>query len=714
MHVLDYLVLVIYFAVMTGIGIWSMRGVKGQEDFFMGGRGFGKLMQTFAAFGAGTNASGPITSARTTFTSGMSGMWSVMYWLFVTPVYWFSGVWYRRMRHLTLGDWFVERYESKSMGAAYALFGVMYYIIYSGMAFSAIGKIAASLIGFESVSILGNDIGLEYVIVPIIGLIVLIYGLAGGLQAAYYTDLIQGLCIILLSIILIPFGLNAVVERFGDPNTQGMLDGFRILHEQLPPEHFQIIGSNSSEFPLYRILAVVVINLIGIVVTPHMIVTGGGSAKTESDARIGLVTGNLLKRLCTIGWVITSLIALALFADSPELIKDPDRTWGVASRELLGPGLTGLMLACLLAALMSSVDAYMLVSSALVVRNAYVPFVRPNATESECLFVARITGVFVVAGAILISLFSMNVFKQLQVTWVFPILFAAVFWTGLYWRKANTTAAWLTIGFVTLAFFVLPYVLPVVTDLSANPELLARNIAVETTTVRKAAPSDIARRKMEITEWQESEEKSGSEPQALQLGDPITLKSISGGKAIYWSGGVVPVDGEGNELKLTMQPVGEPEQVDENTTRQVLDFPEGTQFRGQGNFRLDFLLYKPFLDLTQCSTAMVDTLELPLKIVLPFAVMIGLSLLTRRNEKATLDRYYAKMKTAVVPDNDQDLQNVAAAYEDYGPFEHRKIFPNSDLEIEKPSSFDVLGGIATFAACCGVIVLALWVASLGA
>ena len=42
--------------------------------------------------------------------------WSLvsLMWLFVTPVYWITAVWYRRMRHLTLGDWFVERYESKS------------------------------------------------------------------------------------------------------------------------------------------------------------------------------------------------------------------------------------------------------------------------------------------------------------------------------------------------------------------------------------------------------------------------------------------------------------------------------------------------------------------------------------------------------------------------------------------------------------------------
>src|SRR5690606_55079 len=113
----DYLVLLGYFAVMIGIGIYSSMRIKGQEDFFMGGRSFGKRIQTFAAFGAGTGSSDPVNTGRTTFTSGMSGMWSVMYWLLVTPFYWIAGVWYRRMRHLTLGDWFVERYDSRALGA---------------------------------------------------------------------------------------------------------------------------------------------------------------------------------------------------------------------------------------------------------------------------------------------------------------------------------------------------------------------------------------------------------------------------------------------------------------------------------------------------------------------------------------------------------------------------------------------------------------------
>ena len=126
-----------------------------------------------------------------------------MYWLFVTPFYWITGVWYRRMRHLTLGDWYVERYESKKLGGAYAIFGVVFFMIYGSMFFSAIAKTAAPMIG-EHVTLFGSEIELQYVLVPAVGIIVLLYGMLGGLTAAYFTDLIQGICVIILSCMLIP------------------------------------------------------------------------------------------------------------------------------------------------------------------------------------------------------------------------------------------------------------------------------------------------------------------------------------------------------------------------------------------------------------------------------------------------------------------------------------------------------------------------------
>ncbi len=708
MVALDYIVIAIYFLVLIGIGVISSMRIKKQEDYFLGGRSFGKLLQTFAAFGAGTGSSDPVNASRTTFTSGMSGMWSVMLWLFVTPFYWITGVWYRRMRHLTLGDWFVERYESQRLGVAYAIFGILFFMVYGSMFFSAIGKVAAPLVGFDTFVLFGNEMPIENLLVPLIGIVVLAYGMVGGLEAAYYTDLIQGLCIILLSLILIPFGLQALVEKFGPEGASWWL-GFKIMHEQIPKEHFNIIGSTStSEFPLHRIIAVVMINLVGIVVQPHFIATGGGSAKDENSARIGLVVGNFLKRFCTVGWVLTALIALALFADHPELVNDPDKTWGVASRELLGPGLRGLMLACLLAALMSSVDAYMVVGSALVVRNIYAPYINANATEKQYINIGRASGAVIVIGSILISLLMMNMLKQLELTWVFPVLFAAPFWIGMYWRRATTAATWITVTFCVLMFFVIPFAAPrLASGLTTNTNYLTTNQIILTKVTRKAAPSDVAMRETQISLWKEG---NGPKPSPLKVGDSFTTESVSGGKSVFWSGGVSPV-----KKDVKPVPVGEPIQIDEQTTQLVLKYADDVKLQGNGNFRLEFLLYQiAGIDLSKVTNATMATLELPPKIVTPFLVMIFFSLLTKPNSKEALDRYYSKMKTPALKDREADLVFLEKNLNDPEAMEAKKLFPGTSLEFQKPTKMDVIGFITCFIICFAVIGFAIMLAGIGA
>jgi SSS family solute:Na+ symporter len=92
---------------------------------------------------------------------------------------------------------------------------------------------------------------------------------------------------------------------------------------------------------------------------------------------------------------------LALMADNVEAARDPDYVWGIACREILGPigmGLVGLMLASLLAALMSSADCYMLTSSALIVRNVYAAYLNPHASERTYINVGRLASLLVIAG----------------------------------------------------------------------------------------------------------------------------------------------------------------------------------------------------------------------------------------------------------------------------------------------------------------------------
>ncbi|MEE2641256.1 MAG: sodium:solute symporter family protein [Planctomycetota bacterium] len=711
---IDYLVVFFYLTGMIVIGFLAMQRVKGQEDYFMGGRGFGKLLQTFAAFGAGTGAHEPVQVGRTGWTSGLSGVWSALMWLFVTPVYWITAVWYRRMRHLTLGDWFVERYESRSLGAAYAVFAIVFYMFYLSTMLSAIAKFAAPLLGFDELA----GLELKYVLIPLLAGIVIIYGVLGGLTAAYWTDLIQGVFIILLSVLLIPYGLWELVKKFGDPETQSFLDGFQIMHQRVAADYFSLFnGPSAGEFPLQYIIALTLLAMVGIVVQPHFIATGGGSARSESEARIGLVVGNFLKRLCTVGWAITALIALALLAGNPELAADPDLVWGVAAREILGPlklGLVGLMLACLMAAMMSSADAYMIVSSALITRNLYAAYLRPDASEKDSLRVARMTGLTIIIGASLVAMTMADVFAQFTLAIELPILFAAPFWMGMFWRRTNRTSVWITIGFSTLFFFILPMIIPLLFPGVREDASWNRTTHLVTRTVtRQATAADVARHEA----WEKAIQKAteegnpelikriGAEPPDCSVGDLIEVVLKSGGTPIFFTGKVTPRGEPSLELVS--------ESREENMT--IVTKRHTGKMHGSGFFKLDFLIYHYLgFDLTSASRATLETLRLPTRVLLPFLVLIVASYLTPRNSEKALDRYYAKMKTEVHPDPKTDLKQLEDSYANPKQFEDRKLFPGTQIEALRPRRSDILGFLAALAVCFAVIGLLVWLAGIGA
>ncbi|QDV27168.1 sodium:solute symporter family protein [Aureliella helgolandensis] len=713
MTLIDYLVLGAYFLVMIAIGVWAMRRVSDQEDYFMGGRGFGKILQTFAAFGAGTGAHEPVQVGSTAWTSGLSGVWSALMWLFVTPIYWITAVWYRRMRHLTLGDWFVERYESRAMGVAYTLFAIVFYMVYLSTMFSAIAAFAVPLVGVEN-GLFGLE--LKYTLIPGIAAIVIVYGVLGGLTAAYWTDLIQGLFIILLSVLLIPFGLWALAKKYGAEGQQGLMDGFRIMHERVSSDHFSLFsGPSSGEFPIHYIISLSLLGMVGIVVQPHFIATGGGSAKTEDEARIGLVVGNFLKRLCTAGWALTALIALALLAGSAEIATNPDRVWGVAAREILGPlnlGLVGLMLACLLAAMMSSADTYMIVTSGLVVRNVYAAYIDSNASEKKYVLVGRLTGLLIIVGAAVFAIMYADVFAQFKIAMELPILFAAPFWVGMYWRRANRTAVWGTILFSLLLFFVLPVVIPSAwPGLRENPTLSTTTHIVTKTFEREATESDVARHEAWVAAQAalaqadaEGKVSLGPEPPQAILGEPITIQLRSGGTSIFWKGDV--------------KPAGEPqlELVEEHQEGEMFVRVErkvGPQV-GQGSFNFDFLLYSALgIDLSGASKATLETLRLPTRLLMPFVVLLLLSFLTPRGTDEALNRYFAKMNTPVLADHKADQLALQAAYASPKATEGRKIFPGSDWEFVRPTIMDVGGFVASCCVCVLIIGLLMWLANIG-
>jgi len=101
-------------------------------------------------------------------------------------------------------------------------------------------------------------------------------------------------------------------------------------------------------------------------------------------ARFGMIGGMFAKRIIMIFWALAGLLAIGIYAGA---LHDPDLIWGYMTRDLLFPGVIGLMLVGILAANMSSLDAGSVSYAALFIRNLYKPFA-PDKSE-QCFVSAK-------------------------------------------------------------------------------------------------------------------------------------------------------------------------------------------------------------------------------------------------------------------------------------------------------------------------------------
>lgn len=419
---IDWTVLLAYLVGITLVGVWAAKRVKSAASYFISDRRSGKLMMMFFTFGAGTHTDQAVGVAAKTFTSGASGIWYQWLWLPVTPFYWLIAPLFRRMRAVTTADYFDARYNG-SVGALYAVVGMLQLMVSIGVILKGAGAMV------EAVS--GGALSGE---VAIWGMTVLfiVYGMAGGLNAAIITDFIQGVLTIVLSFLILPFALEAV----------GGLEGLRATVQD--PAVFDIVAP--GEINAFYVAVIAFNGLVGWVTQPHSMATSA-AGRTEMEGRWGVTGGSLIKRVCTIAWVLTGLVAIGLYQGADIHI---DQIYGAMAGDLLpavAPGLVGLFIAALLAAVMSSCDAFMVTSSALFTQNIYRRYWITDRPDRHYLWVGRAASLGVVLAGIVFAFAFASVVEGLEVFWAMQAMMGIPFWIGLYWRRATPAGAWAaTIG----------------------------------------------------------------------------------------------------------------------------------------------------------------------------------------------------------------------------------------------------------------------------
>jgi SSS family solute:Na+ symporter len=671
LHILDWLVIALYLVLMVLIGAWARKKITGTRDFYQGGRSFGKILSTFLNFGSMTSSDQAAGVTREIYRQGLSGLWFQNLTLFVTPFYWFSSVLQKRTRYIGPGDMYLHRFESKGLGMLFAtytllmaIYGGAFALVITGRTLQAMMVKPASEYSVEDsekneLTVLQEkdkrhelqafvsylDINWFYLAYA---LIVGAYTILGGLFAVAFTDVIQGLLIMFLSFSMIPLGL-------------AQLGGFVGLHARVPDYMFDLFGSGSvSEYTWYFVAAFATANLIGL---PPRGFTTGGAPKDDQTARVGLIIGSFAKRFVTIGWALTGLIAVALFGGK---LSDPTMIWGVMTRELLGPGFVGLMIAAIMAGNMSTKGAVSLEFSAAFTKNILLPL-RPETSERAQMSIGRLVIIIVLVASILFARRLDDVFILFKNIISIGTIIGPALWLVYFWRRLTTKAVVVQMALSILTTAIIPSVAPLFDSVRADPGLTVRTPERVFMISTKAVAEDVVR------------------GQADSVGQIIQKRKVQPPVAVFFD-----------------------EVVRENPS------DPSSRLVGTGSFKNQIyycsLLGVPVQTMGKAELA---TTSLIFDIIFPFLMLFAVSLVTKRNSEKALREFYGAVHTPTVADQEEDARRVREAIEHPEIVEQRKMFPHTDWEFWKPTKADIWGFVGCWVLVVGIILLYLFLMTLG-
>ena len=175
----------------------------------------------------------------------------------------------------------------------------------------------------------------------------------------------------------------------------------------------------------------------------------------------------------------------------------------------------------------------------------------------------------------------------------------------------------------------------------------------------------------------------GERPYAIEVGEQFEQTYTFPKRSIFWTQGI-KLDDEG-------------------------------RFFGKGLFSTElWIIEKLGINLEANPYALNETLRILFRTLLPFVIMILVSMMTRPDPTEVLDTFYAKMRTKVLPDPEADSREVALSLQDPHRFDHLLVFPRTKLEIYKWTRQDFVG-FALSVMGVGFVLLFIWVlVSLGA
>lgn len=433
MSIIDYTIIAVYFLGVLFIGYFFSKKEKSTTQYFLAGRHVGWIAIGASLFATNISSEHFLGLAGTGSKTGLAvGHFEWLACLIVLLLGWLFTPFYLKSGVFTIPEFIEKRYNSASR----------YYLSIVSIFAYIFTKVSISLYagGILLHSVVGWDL---YTSAIVIVIVTGIYTVMGGLSAVIYTDLIQMFILIAGSIVLTLIGLDYA-------------GGWATVVNNTPTEFWSMFKPMSDpDFPWTGIVFGAPIVGIWYWCTDQYIVQRVLSAKNIDHAQAGTILAGFLKILPVFILVLPGIIVFSI--TNGEVTGDKSYAWMITN--LLPTGLKGLVIAGLLAALMSSLSGMFNSTSTLLTIDIYKKL-KPNADEKQLVNFGRLTtGIIVLLGLLWIPFISilsderMYVYLQSVQSYISPPI-AALFLFGVFWNRVNGKGAMaaLITGFIVGVF----------------------------------------------------------------------------------------------------------------------------------------------------------------------------------------------------------------------------------------------------------------------
>jgi sodium/proline symporter len=418
---------IVYLVLMLAIGVYAYLRTKNSTDYFLGGRSLGPWPAALSAGASDMSGWLLLGLPGYAYAAGLESLWLAFGLLAGNWINWLIAA--KRLRtysittdSITLPEYLSRRFndESKLIQTISAFFILLFFLFYTSSGLVAGGKL------FETV------FGLNYSSAVIVGTVCVVsYTLFGGFLAVAWTDLVQGL---LMSAALLIVPIAALQGGFGQ-----LTSDLSAINPEL-----LTIWNDSTGAPL---TAISIISLVawglGYFGQPHILARfqATRSNKDLVAARRIAIVWTLLSMA---GAVLVGLVGLVYVTNHGSLeLADGEKIFMLLVNAIFHPVVAGILLAAILAAIMSTADSQLLVSSSALAEDFYKQVIKKDASSEEIVMVGRIAVIVISIVALVLALTpDSSVLGLVSYAWAgFGAAFGPAIVLSLYWERMNRNGA---------------------------------------------------------------------------------------------------------------------------------------------------------------------------------------------------------------------------------------------------------------------------------